>query len=963
MIIHGGEPPFVEEPNPKFGGVIRRLNDLAYVVQEQTASYNESTKIKLLDFQTNINKFVNDVVIPIAAHINKKGAVHSETKVTVGLGKKDNFRTATLAEQTSLADVDAFVTVQGSRSAILANQPVFNDTSYQQNNVLQMASYFYPNDYPTAPPPTVERIRYLGVAGVDNRATILFNGDRMVFSVPQDRTVYARSSLFLSGPSMVHRKTQLEEIPNVVGELRSYNWNGVGAKSSNGKINLFKPIADKAIHEFTDNLGMSASLSRDFLLFSSFGGVVYKGLSTAISLANATTLSVEHKAFKVDAFETNPAVVPMVSDSYLANYSLMGDTRSGAFNAAHTYTISDFLTLPAGASAVFDSAVIPTIGTWWEGQDYEARVFMAAKVKVTLASGAIVNLVLRFTDSIIPGTLVAGGVATVKTVGTFVKDVLAADGTLPANAQRFEYFDLYNLNSPVLNPGVVLGTGEMVRASATKNVLRVKRFDTTFKSFKDWCVGPRPVVAAPRAFTEYTTPARHLSFSSLPDRIIPVSKSSTSTHYLVYGVDQPTSKYSWQDLSWGVGDVYDGSPSNRYSVKTPATTKKPTDMWAFPAGLSTYIAQGIDEVNNSALVFNRYNDYKGYQTFSFVNSVLTLQNPVALSPASLLTIQGKISGFMARAAALNPDPRLAALREVQIQVYALALNKAVYSLSDGLGYVEIGIAPYIIVNGLFTLDFVNGAMQIKPVTPAVTTPYGNSRRSASGDDVAIVYSDLLAYQIGSDTFDVVINRVYGNLYGDVSFRIISLGSANPNVIAQGNNPARLYEGTDIVDAVEELYPAVLLHNLGVFTHNPSQNNRFTTILTKQGNPAISFDPYSQNDSSWVYLPSGMKVVIGGTGYVLYRGQSVRVNPSGVTYCYLVKTGETLSAIGSDKIRETSNAEVLFGIATNGVLEMNRHYLVVANHLISSSRLGSAVPYFEDDGQLGPNKFFTQRDRI
>jgi len=962
MIIHGGEPPFVEEPNPKFGGVLKRLNDLAYIVHEQTASYNESTKIKLLDFQTNINKFVNDVVIPIAAHINKRGAVHGETKTTIGLSKKDNFRTATLAEQLALLDLDAFVTVQGSYRSIMANKPVFDNVGYQQNNVLQMASYFYPDDYPTAPPPAVEGIRYLGVEGVDNRATILFNADRMVFSVPQDQTVYARSSLFLSGPSIVNRKTQLEEIPNVVGSFRAYCWNGIAAKSSSGKVNFFKPISDKKIYEFKDSLGMSDSLSRSYLLFSSIGSATYKGLSVAASFMDER-LAIEHKAFKVNAFDTDPEMVPLVDGTYQANYATMGITVTAPLQLPHLYYPASFLNLPAGATAVFDKTAPPTIGMWWAAQDYEIMVFVAARLVVTLASGKTVALTLRFTDSIIPGSLLPGGVGTVKTVGTYTKDSIDANGVLSANAQWFEAFDVYNANSPIHNPGVILNTGELVRGFATKNVLRVKRFDTTFKSFKDWCIGPRPVVAASRVLTEYATPARHLTFSSLPDRIIPVSKSDTSTHYLVYGLDQLTSKYSWQDVSWGVGAIYDQAVNNRYGVQTPATTVKPAGMWAFPAGLSSYIAEGVNEVNNSALVFNRYNDYKGYQTFSFVNSVLTLQNPVALNPASLLIIQGKTAGFMTRAASLNPDPRLVALREVQVQVYALAFNKAVYSISDGLGYVEIGIASYSIVNNSFTLDFVNGAMQLTPITAAVTTPYGNSRRSASGDDVAIVYSDLVAYRTGVDTFDVAISRVYGNVYGDVSFRIIGLASANPNVIGRVNNPARLYANTEMVDAVEELYPAVALHDLGVFTYSPSLNNRFSTILANLANPAITFDPYSKNDSGWVYLPSGIKVVIGGTGYSLNRGQSVRVNPSGVTYCYLVKTGDTLTAIGSDKIRETSNSEVLFGIATNGVLVMNRHYMVVANHLISDSRRGSVVPYFDDDGALGPNKFFTQRDRI
>ena len=33
MIVHGGEPPFIEDPEPRFGSVIEKLNELAFYVQ------------------------------------------------------------------------------------------------------------------------------------------------------------------------------------------------------------------------------------------------------------------------------------------------------------------------------------------------------------------------------------------------------------------------------------------------------------------------------------------------------------------------------------------------------------------------------------------------------------------------------------------------------------------------------------------------------------------------------------------------------------------------------------------------------------------------------------------------------------------------------------------------------------------------------------------------------------------
>lgn len=964
MIIHGGEPPFVEEPNPKFGGVISRLNDLAYIIQEQTANYNDTTKTKLVEFQTNLAKFINDVVIPISAHIDKQGAVHGETKTTVGLSKKDNYRTATPAEAQNLVDVDAFVTVQGANAGVNFNTPEFNASAYQQNSVLQMASYYYPDTYPTSPPPSAPGVRYLGAPGVENRATILFNSDRMVFSVPQDATHYARNSLFVSGPSRVSRKTQLEEIVNVNGQLGAFTWNGIAAKSTSGKFNFFKAIADKHLYEFTNGLAMTDTPTKSFLLYTSYGNTVYKGLAASVVVTGATTINVEHQTFRVNAFDTDPTLIGFVGNDYLADYATMSTNARAPLQQPHGYSVANFLDLPPGVTVTIATGGIPpVIGMFWNAQDYEARVFIAVRVTLTFPNGSTKDLTWRFMDSIIPGSLQPGGIGAIKTVGTYVRDTLDTNGNLLPTAQWFEPYDRNNINSPVNNPGVILGNGELVRGSATKNVLRVKRFASGFKSLKEWCVGPRPVVPTYQALTEYIVPGRHLSFTAMPDRIVPLDKTADSTTYLVYGLDPKTSKYSWQELAWPGGPIYDDLVNNKFGIKAPVTITPRKNMWAFPLGLSTCINDGADGVVSNALVFNRYNGYSGYQTYSFVNGALTLTNKVNLSPASLLSIQGRANDVLARAAATNPDPRLVGLREVQVQVYVLAYNKAVYVVSDGLGYVEAGIASYTIANGVLVLDFKTGATPLTPITPPVTTPYGNDRKSASGDDVAITYSDLVAYRYGVDTFDIAISRVYGDVHGDVSFRVTGLASATPAIGAQSNNPARLYQNVSTIDAVDELFPSFAVHGVGLFTYDQSQDSKFTTTMVNLGNRSLTLDPYDHNTSGWIYIPAGLKLIVAGTGFSLFRGQSIKVNPNGVTYCYLTKSGDTLLAIGSDRVRETSNTEVLFGVATNGVLEMNRNYLVVANHLVSSSRRGSAVPYFEDDGALGPNKFFTQRDRI
>lgn len=121
MIVHGGEPPFIEKPEPKFGGVVKKLNEITYKLQDCTYSFNENSKTKLQEFAQNLAQFIVDVVTPIDNHLAQRGAVHGETKSTIGLSKKDNYRTATLTEQANLTPVLAYVTPQGVKAALDKN--------------------------------------------------------------------------------------------------------------------------------------------------------------------------------------------------------------------------------------------------------------------------------------------------------------------------------------------------------------------------------------------------------------------------------------------------------------------------------------------------------------------------------------------------------------------------------------------------------------------------------------------------------------------------------------------------------------------------------------------------------------------------------------------------------------------------------------------------------------------------
>lgn len=968
MIVHGGEPPFVEEPNPRFGGVITELNNMANYVQEKTTEFNEGTKGRLHEFTDNLNAFINDVAIPITNHLNARGAVHKETKKTISLGLKDNFRAATLAEQIALANVDAFVTPQGAKQAIIANQATYTPAGYQQNDVIQMAGYFFPDEYPTLIPTRPEPIRYLTDDVTNGRTPVLINGDRLVFSPRQNVGLYQRQSLFVSGPTKVARKTQLEEIQNVANYYTGLGWNNIAGVSSAGTVGFFYPIADKKIYEFKNNTGLPASDSRAFLLFRGYGGHVYKGMGVSVvpDYANGT-FAVHHRFFRVNSLETDPTMVNVVDGNYQATYTLKGGTSVGPAQSSHTYNVADFIALPAGSRAVIggDAQGVST-SLFWSAQDYEAYLFIAVSLTITLADGTERYVTLRFLESIIPGTLRPGGTARFTTLGNLaVKDSLPADLTIPEGRPWIEQGNRWNMNSPVHLPGAVLDNGEIVKAKAGKYSLRVKRFTNDLKGIRAWTLGPRPVVSMKEATSEIMVPARHACFTALPDRIIPFKHTPTETSYLVYGLDVSLGRYRWQEMAWNRNSIVGAVAGNKFGITVPDIIMDRDNLLQFPTAISCYASSSVDGVSLSAMGFTKNNNYRGYSSMSFVNGVLTLGSVLLLSPATLISLQAMSGGMMDRARARSPFPaNIERFRDPQIQVWALTGNKAVFMLSDGLCHAEVGIAPYTIIGDKFVLDFLpSNGVKTTIITQPGAAATGLYRVSGSGDGVRLSFNDLMAIQTGADTFSMALTRPFGDMYGDLSFNVSSYGaSATPTITPVVVNPARMYASSYSIDAVEELYPAFVIPKKGLYQYDPA-NTDYTTNCKNVANQAEVVDPFDINEAGWVRVPSGAKVFIGGRTYVLDKDFAVKVNLTGVSYCYLVRRGDTLAALASPTIRETSNNEVLFGTATNGILDINKEYLVLDRHLLSATRRGSAIPYFEDDGNLGPNRFFTQRDRI
>lgn len=952
------EPPFVETPEPGFGVVIRKLNEMVVQAEDRTTNYNKNIQDKLDELDTHVTAWIASSVTPIDQHLAKRGAIHGETKKTVGLSKKDNFRTATLAEQINYANVNAFVTPAGAKAALDANTGEFDLSQYQRNGVFQFASYYYPDDYPTAIPATPEPVRYTISKG---RVPMLMNGDRVVYSPRSDEARYTRQSLFLGMPLKGSAGARLSEIVNATARYTGTNWNMTAGDATDSKVAFFRPLGDKQIYHYKTTLPLPAG-NRNYLLYNRNAAAAYRGLGIAVGLAG-TVLTLSHRFFYTNLQATDPTLTELIASGYLGQFDRMGATPVAApANGSHAYDLKDFVTLPAGATIAADPDYPDVITTMlWNSVDYE--IYLNVSLAVLVKNGPLTSkLVLSFTESIIPGTLVAGGNALFKTLGPRVKDTLDANLVPVVGSAFLTVNNPLDFNNITQSPGMVLNSGVVVKAISTKLGLRVKRYKTDYNGMKDWMMAQRPVVSPTDASMEVFAPSRHTPFGPLPERIIPVAHDGTITQHLVYGLDSATGLFSWSQLTWNDASIISTQTGdNVFGVRLPEVRDQVDTLGLLPKSLTVVVNKSGVGVGMNALAFTSANNYIGKSAVSYASKTLTVGTDVKVAVPTKLSIQGATRDVMDRAALLNPgvDP---VLRVAESQMFAINATRALLIITDGVSYAEAMVVNYAIVDGLFTLDFkAAGGVNLKPVTPASGPVTPGNRVSGSGDGTWMISADLLCAAGSLNDFSFVLTRPFGNNYGDLSFSVTGINGATPVFSIGKLNPVRLYPGTQQFDLVEELLPPVMVPGKGVYQYDGSTAQLYTNTMVEIGGGPTKMDPFNINETGWVRIPSGGRVVIGGKAYILGEEFALKVGLTGTTYCYLVRYGDVIQVVGSTQRREVANNEVLFGIAVNGVFQQTKDYLVMSNHVVSATRQGSAIPCFIDDGADGPNQFFTHRD--
>lgn len=1153
MIIHGGEPPFIEQPEPRWGGVIKRLNDFTFSLQQRTQDYNQNTQATIAEFSSTLTQFIVDVVVPIDAHYNAEGLVHGEHKGTIGLELKDNYPTATLEQQTNLIPVDAYVTPQGVKAAFENMSGGLGGVDgYQMNDGLNLGLFYYPDEYPTLKPTVVDPVRFFGkavttpgsgtatpevwkcnisgntttnkgvlvnhngdkyipnvitnsfirislvnegdtrgefIAGctacnqaaeffdtpsqtddpeetegpaaalrlqnshytytpayvpptpipeswtcrnsgaktssyyyprwsgtkvpvflqrltssgpyvvctacnqrwrdetagsgmgtisakhyiytapnnvpppepvttITSATGVLLNGDRVVFSPMSDDARHQREVLYLSGPLSVKGITGLSEIPNLETRYSNRSWNSLGCATTNGKVALFKPLADKSITECKNQLSMVGS-NLTALLFSAYADFIYKGLAVTTQVTGGQ-LTIAHKFFHMINLETDPTLVDVVNAQYSALFTQINRAPySGAANGSHTYNFTDLITLQAGQTVELDTKAGGVVTSlFWNVQDVECYLHVVVPLLIR-GSGGTGLFNLEFIESIKPGKLVAGGSATFTLLGSYVKDVVAVDLTVSDTARWIRKSFPFEINNPGMNPGIITPEGELIKAAINTNALRLKRTLLETKGIKAWATSPKPSISQNSVTKEVYPPSRYSPLGNLTERIIPVpTPDSTGTEFLVYAVDNSLGKHQWSVLGWGTASPVINESNGVFGLSLPAYEAPAKVKTILPPSLG--IKGGVlnKSVELNGLAFTSRNNFKGYQSVEYRDGDLVTGGDVDLDSGSLSTLKGLSSGVITRAKVANPKIESFSMSP-EIHVFAFNATLALVLITDGVAYGEVAFVNYTLTNGIFKPS-VSSSLALKRVTATGLDAEGLTRTSGTGDGVWLSFSDCFMTQLSSSSWGFVISRPFGDLYGDIAFQTATpVVGTTPTPVTP--NVARLYSGRYQFDLVDELFPPVMIPGKGLYRHNPA-NARYNTRLLGVGLGG-GFDPYAPNGTGWVSIPAGSKVVLAGKAITLSKAYPVKVLASGTSYCYLVREGANLVAVSSPTLREVSNNEVLFGVSVNGILDINHSYLVLDKHVISPTRKGSAVAVIDDNGGIGVSKFFTQRDLI
>lgn len=954
MIVLGGFPPANENPKDPYGSLLNVLNEYVIKRIEKETTDLEEIKQNFASADVDLTLMQADLTNQIESHKVLRGVRHNETAFTVGLGRKDNFRAATVAEHFDKDRDDVFVVPAGIK-AVMDKEGKLDLTEYLKNeslpvNAFKQIGIMGSNQYnpKVNPRPFTgkahlfmygNRIMMNGVTEPGNRGTFISN------AVAEDGQTVFRPAMIMGSAwkttgwsNHVARDTTTT---NIYYCFHQGFANGIARYRQNNRAG--SPFFDTAL--FTDV-------------------ITDKGYGFTTTFTNAG-FTLYADAFTVNSNFSTPEWDMdgnFASSGYLTK--LGGTAVKTNFNTPVTFPWSDYFTFATGITVT-----VSTEGSVSAAWDNEGNtILLLVETVLTLVNGVNrVNLEVKigFRAQV---DMNDKGLFRLVHLPMVSKVNIPASLVIPTN-NIAKVEDITNPFHPTKVKGCFVEAGGHYAGIGCEDYIKVKFFKHSAKTLKEYILNYHLYNKA--AVTETTvidvTGFENGYLGNRITRILPYRSTAGQIGMLVRSLGSDN-KQTYRALEWDRTEITDLSTTTTTDFLLPYNRMqiiKDEDI-----AVRTVVSESSPNggLVQHGLGFVRENGYTGFNSLTANTPLVKGSNPVGLGDGVLSYLSGLETEFLTRARANqvarsipNYTPKFS------YQCYALRNNVMVILLTDSTCYVEVGLTTFSIVGRQVNIAFVPvGTTGIKYVNIADTIPDPSEGLRTSADVENSLFYDVSIYQKATGITTITFQRPYEELDGSVSFDLSNYNTSTiaDKVIYKLATEPSAFITKGVIDTVVQINPPMMIPRKGIyqnFTHLPLYR-----LLSSSPPRYLSVNAARTIDSGKFTIPAGQMLMFNGR--VTRTSTMLWIALAATSGYYYLELGadKAINLVYSQTRKVTANNRLEVGIwnATTGVMTINVDYVTLDNKMMSYSRVGGGIPYsIGKTTEGGSTDFFLNADKV
>lgn len=992
-------PPPNLDPT-KTGDLLLTLNQLGYQVQRKSESYNTLPQQLMESLQNQLDDFSDYCDSIVTDHVNSTGKQHGETKSTVQLSEKDNFRTSTDAEAANFSDVEAFVTPSGVKAAI--DKVVAQMTGrYQQNDLfpitMMSASKILPSSsYHTGP--NDEYIEGPGRMGHLQDTLLAYPNQ------PENAQHFNifRSFQITGGKELLYYDTGCVNMgivpPKLNGEIytrRADKKQFVTQLENANRTGPFEftydPQGELTPPENFESIEIDYDSHNGLLLGSSYDGT-QKIIMGNREIVNPSGEDVSEKIWidmgLIDVTEASPddpifrhdgGLYP--DDTYSIFNNTMATRQSLPIEIENLITGDDLTVICETFS----------VGMTWTEVNKAYYMDLNGRLKITDVNDDVhyVNFKVGFNVACSWIDQTQNNLRRdITPLFDFPPTVFDPSNPESANFGYTKLVQKKDLLDVVVHPGHVFGGGFISRIQTFKSHSVIHYTQTSCSGLLDYIETPINEITGFYAGSKLIAYSEASPFGSNTQRCFAVSYSDQGLTYLTRSLDNSTGGFKWLTLNW-----YDKTQTN----PAPNTINYKCPDFVSEFGLKSLIPSSIvntvtaDSVNVSGWAFTEWNNYTGINGLSYSNSEFINTGDIIFSRVSLNLLNTVEEEFMGRAKGFYNNTFVESFMSFKKHVFGVG-DYCVCVLTDGYGYAEVALTPYSVVNGIYSITVAVDDVHWSAITKTPGTPLvSGSEESSLGEVIIENFSDLMVYDNEDGTYDMSMNRPWGSLYGKLAFTISNIDeetlacdvdevtyiekqlfdhkdingevyTQNINELDYPNTPE--YFNQRIVDIPELITQDFCIPGKGLITSDRQYKSSSPRVLEHSVVGTEDKLGFDVNDGQTLIVPSGYPLVLSGRAMKMNRNCGINTTEEvGVKQAlYLKRVGNDINPIVSVPGVELEPRFDIVRVDDGGPTNvLNDDYLTIFGLTMSEERKGSTFPITNFEGSDGELTWFKSSD--